>query len=86
MQFYSTFSCRQQVVKLFICLAVLTVDHKNQTLPSKPSVSDLLPYTVPALCYCVNNNLAVALQQHMDPATYMVMGILAILPIPFIQE
>ena len=34
----------------------------------------LLLYAVPALCYCVNNNLGVALQRFMDPATYMVLG------------
>lgn len=32
---------------------------------------DLL-YTVPALCYAINNNLAVTLQDEMDPATFQV--------------
>ena len=36
------------------------------------TLHEALPYAVPALCYCINNNLAVVLQSHMDPATYMV--------------
>lgn len=31
-----------------------------------------LPFSVPAILYCINNNLGMAIQLEMDPATYQV--------------
>ena len=34
----------------------------------------ILSFAVPAMCYCVNNNLGVIVQKYMDPASFMVLG------------
>lgn len=72
-----------EVLKLAFCLVALgcermqaaRVENQKHAPPAlAPSLRTVLPFSVPALCYCVNNNLAVRLQHHMDPATYMVLG------------
>ena len=37
-----------------------------------PSFMFMLPFSVPAILYCINNNFAVHMQLHMDPVTYQV--------------
>ena len=37
-----------------------------------PTFSFSIPFAVPAVLYCVNNNIAVHMQLHMDPTTYQV--------------
>ncbi|CAL1526983.1 unnamed protein product [Lymnaea stagnalis] len=66
-----------EVVKLFICLLVLLSERKIDQMPVLKR-SLVFPFALPALCYCVNNNLAVFMQTQMDPATYMVLGNLKI--------
>ena len=37
-----------------------------------PTLREALPFAVPAVLYSINNNLAILMQVHMDPATYQV--------------
>ena len=37
-----------------------------------PPLILIIPFAVPGLLYCLNNNLAVYIQLEMDPATYQV--------------
>ncbi len=37
-----------------------------------PTLRDAVPFSVPAVLYCINNNLDVHMQPQMDPATYQV--------------
>uniref|UniRef100_A0A2C9KQU6 Uncharacterized protein n=1 Tax=Biomphalaria glabrata TaxID=6526 RepID=A0A2C9KQU6_BIOGL len=60
-----------EILKLFICLLVLLAQYKVHLLPLL-TWKVVLPFSLPALCYAVNNNLAVFMQTQMDPATYMV--------------
>ncbi|XP_046584414.1 probable UDP-sugar transporter protein SLC35A4 [Haliotis rubra] len=39
-----------------------------------PSLSHCLPFVVPAVLYCINNNLSVYMQVEMDPTTYQILG------------
>ncbi|XP_055895936.1 probable UDP-sugar transporter protein SLC35A4 [Biomphalaria glabrata] len=66
-----------EILKLFICLLVLLAQYKVHLLPLL-TWKVVLPFSLPALCYAVNNNLAVFMQTQMDPATYMILGNLKI--------
>ncbi|XP_059163402.1 probable UDP-sugar transporter protein SLC35A4 [Physella acuta] len=66
-----------EIVKLVICLVILFPDYMDNQLPAL-NFRLVLPFAIPALCYCLNNNLAVFMQTQMDPATYMVLGNLKI--------
>ena len=80
----SSFVMVTEYIKLLISITILLLDAHNQTLPASISLYNVLPYAVPAVCYGVNNNLAVALQHYMDPATYMVLGNLKIVTTAFL--
>ena len=54
-----------------MCIALLTPDLVMWNI-ELPGFRNSLPYAIPALLYCVNNNLAVHMQIHMDPLTYQV--------------
>ncbi|KAL5005521.1 hypothetical protein ScPMuIL_018977 [Solemya velum] len=43
-----------------------------------PSFKFCLPFAIPACLYCLNNNIAVHMQLHMDPATYQILSNLKI--------
>ncbi|XP_059163274.1 probable UDP-sugar transporter protein SLC35A4 [Physella acuta] len=36
-------------------------------------LKQILPFSLPAVCYCINNNLSVFMQDQMDPATFQVL-------------
>ncbi len=38
-----------------------------------PTLSQALPFAVPAVLYCLNNNISIHMQLHMDPATFQVL-------------
>eukprot|EP00048_Salpingoeca_helianthica_P019736 m.3772 g.3772 ORF g.3772 m.3772 type:complete len:347 (-) comp3769_c0_seq1:43-1083(-) len=61
----------QEALKLLFCILVLAlgVVHRTRLMPT----SDWILYFVPALCYTINNNIAVYLQTQMDPATFHVL-------------
>ncbi|KAH9505125.1 hypothetical protein Btru_059617 [Bulinus truncatus] len=63
--------------ELFICLFVLFAEYRASPTPVL-TLNVILPFTLPALCYTINNNLAVFMQTQMDPATYVVLGNLKI--------
>ncbi|XP_005090456.1 probable UDP-sugar transporter protein SLC35A4 [Aplysia californica] len=73
----SSFVLCTEILKMIICLVILWSE-KRKEMSRSITLYSALPFAVPALCYCVNNNLAVVLQSHMDPATYMVLGNLKI--------
>lgn len=57
--------------QLAVCLGMLWPRYKRKCLPSV-SCLDVLPFSIPAICYAINNNLAFYMQSQMDPTTYMV--------------
>ncbi|KAH9505126.1 hypothetical protein Btru_059619 [Bulinus truncatus] len=63
--------------ELFICLFVLFAEYRASPTPVL-TLNVILPFALPALCYTINNNLAVFMQTQMDPATYVVLGNLKI--------
>lgn len=67
-----------EVVKLIISINFFI--YENHGEPFKlPSFRSALPFAVPGVLYCINNNLGVHLQLQMDPATYQVLSNLKIL-------
>ncbi|BFZ01584.1 hypothetical protein BsWGS_04623 [Bradybaena similaris] len=69
----SSFVLSTEILKLSVCCLVLIPDFKAEKLPTV-TFSNSLPFALPAVCYCINNNLAVFMQTQMDPSTYMVLG------------
>ncbi|KAK3733723.1 hypothetical protein RRG08_026838 [Elysia crispata] len=66
-----------ELLKLGLALLLAWPEILNQvSLFSK--TKSVLPFCIPALCYCVNNNLSVYMQDQMDPATYQVLSNLKI--------
>ncbi|RUS78729.1 hypothetical protein EGW08_013516 [Elysia chlorotica] len=66
-----------EVLKLCLALCLAWPEILNQ-VPMFSGVKRVLPFSIPALCYCVNNNLSVYMQDQMDPATYQVLSNLKI--------
>ena len=54
---------------LSVMMFMPEIQQKGFTVPPFPTI---LPYAVPAVLYCLNNNILVHMQLHMDPATYQV--------------
>ncbi|XP_076443232.1 putative UDP-sugar transporter protein SLC35A4 isoform X2 [Babylonia areolata] len=68
-----------ETTKFAVAATLLTLDTwQGRAVWSLPSPRQALPFAVPAVLYSVNNNLAVFMQVHMDPATYQVLGNLKI--------
>ncbi|ELU08858.1 hypothetical protein CAPTEDRAFT_125710 [Capitella teleta] len=67
-----------EVMKLLISLSLL-LKESTSTVLSLPSFKEVLPFSIPAVLYTFNNNLAVHMQLQMDPATYQVLSNLKIL-------
>ena len=69
-----------EFVKLIFSLIALIYSASTET-PIYPSVFQLitwfrqsLPYSIPGILYFINNNLAVHMQIHMDPASYQILS------------
>ncbi|CAH8867195.1 unnamed protein product [Trichobilharzia szidati] len=76
---------KQVLYKEFCPTTQLQEDQSAQSLPSPSTTSSthigfkhfvfiILPYTIPALLYAFNNNLALLIQLEMDPATYQILS------------
>lgn len=65
-----------ELAKLLASLAALLT--RDGRPLSGVSWTQALPYALPALLYALNNNLVVALQAHMDPSSFQVLGNLKI--------
>lgn len=69
-----------EIIKLCISLIFLFMEVRASDKPlTIPSFRFALPFCVPAILYCINNNLGVQMQLHMDPASYQVLSNLKIL-------
>jgi hypothetical protein len=70
-----------EFVKLsFSCGALLysTPTHSNSYAVKQQTVSwfrQSLAYSIPGILYFLNNNLAVHMQLHMDPASYQILSL-----------
>ncbi|XP_067665230.1 probable UDP-sugar transporter protein SLC35A4 [Haliotis asinina] len=62
-----------EVVKIVLSVAMLLPELRRGDI-TVPSVANCLPFLVPAVLYCINNNLSVYMQVHMDPTTYQILG------------
>ena len=74
--FYHCFLCshqyfKQNVLQLFLSIGMFIPECKKHGF-EVPSVRFALPFAIPALLYCLNNNIAVHMQLQMDPASYQV--------------
>lgn len=67
-----------EVVKLFLSINFFMYENHGQSFKC-PSLRSALPFAIPGVLYCINNNLGVHLQLQMDPATYQVLSNLKIL-------
>ncbi|XP_013416659.1 probable UDP-sugar transporter protein SLC35A4 [Lingula anatina] len=74
-----------EISKLLISI-VLFIPEVQEKGFNMPSFKFALPFAVPALLYCFNNNIAVHMQLQMDPATYQVLGNLKILSTAFLYR
>ena len=57
--------------QLVLCIVMFLPEAKEKGF-HLPPLSFILPFSVPAILYCLNNNIAVHMQLQMDPATYQV--------------
>lgn len=62
-----------EVFKLLFCLMFYLPEALRDGF-HMPTLSFSLPFAIPAVLYCINNNLALHMQLHMDPTTYQVLG------------
>ncbi|XP_046543048.1 LOW QUALITY PROTEIN: probable UDP-sugar transporter protein SLC35A4 [Haliotis rubra] len=62
-----------EVVKIVLSVAMLFPELRRGDI-TVPSLANCLPFLVPAVLYCINNNLSVYMQVHMDPTTYQILG------------
>ncbi|KAH9505124.1 hypothetical protein Btru_059616 [Bulinus truncatus] len=61
-----------EVIKFLISLVLLWPE-KEKINKLNLRIKSIIPFSLPAICYCINNNLAVNMQDHMDPATFQVL-------------
>ncbi|GFO14133.1 CMP-sialic acid transporter [Plakobranchus ocellatus] len=74
----SSFNFCTEALKFMVCVVILRFQSPSKPAP-RLSLGLVLPFSVPALLYCVNNNVSVLVQTEMDPATFMVLSNLKIL-------
>ncbi|XP_071109944.1 probable UDP-sugar transporter protein SLC35A4 [Haliotis cracherodii] len=61
-----------EVLKIVLSIAMMLPELGRGGI-TMPSLSNCIPFVVPAVLYCINNNLSVYMQDQMDPTTYQVM-------------
>ncbi|XP_005090458.1 probable UDP-sugar transporter protein SLC35A4 [Aplysia californica] len=61
-----------ETVKFFFAFVMAFPEISTNGL-SRVRLKNILPFAVPAVCYCVTNNLAVYMQDQMDPATFQML-------------
>ncbi|BFZ01583.1 hypothetical protein BsWGS_04622 [Bradybaena similaris] len=61
-----------EVLKFIIALMMTWPDVRSNGFP-QVKLKNVLHFSIPAVCYCLNNNLAVLMQDEMDPATFQVL-------------
>lgn len=66
-----------EIMKILISISLFTAENWKTGL-HLPTVWFCLPFAVPAILYCINNNIAVHMQLQMDPTTYQVLSNLKI--------
>lgn len=74
-----------EISKLLISIAMFYPEAREKGF-SRPTLRQALPFSVPAVLYCFNNNIAVHMQLQMDPATYQVLGNMKILSTAFLYR
>jgi len=67
-----------EVMKLIISITLYNTETHTEKF-SIPTWRFIAPFAVPAILYCMTNNLGVHIQLQMDPATYQVLSNLKIL-------
>ncbi|CAL1526984.1 unnamed protein product [Lymnaea stagnalis] len=61
-----------ETIKFLMALMMSWPEIVNHGMP-EIRMKNVIPFSVPAFCYCLNNNLAVYMQDQMDPATFQVL-------------
>jgi probable UDP-sugar transporter A4 len=74
-------STTMNLVLEFIKLVFSLIIHCSHSPKARPTnlvniswLEHSLPYSIPGLLYFINNNLAVHMQLHMDPASYQILS------------
>ncbi|XP_071109677.1 probable UDP-sugar transporter protein SLC35A4 [Haliotis cracherodii] len=62
-----------EVLKIVLSIAMMLPELGRGDI-KMPSLSNCIPFVVPAVLYCINNNLSVYMQVQMDPTTYQILG------------
>ncbi|XP_053318755.1 probable UDP-sugar transporter protein SLC35A4 [Spea bombifrons] len=74
-----------EFTKLIMSIALLLVwDQRSLDMPVTWRL--VAPYALPAILYCVNNNLVVHMQHFMDPSTFQVLSNLKIVSTAFLYS
>jgi len=68
-----------EVTKLSFSLVLSASEFKKSRPLYHLSLQSCLPFSIPAILYCVNNNIAVHMQVQMDPATFQILSNMKIL-------
>ncbi|XP_077989257.1 putative UDP-sugar transporter protein SLC35A4 [Glandiceps talaboti] len=63
--------------KLFFSVVMLLPTIQSQGI-NLPSWKQVIPFAIPALLYCFNNNIVVHMQLYMDPASFQILSNLKI--------
>lgn len=67
-----------EAAKLLVSASMSLTELKRASSCCQMKLRSCLPFSIPAILYCVNNNMAVHMQLHMDPATFQVLSNLKI--------
>ncbi|XP_046328935.2 probable UDP-sugar transporter protein SLC35A4 isoform X2 [Haliotis rufescens] len=62
-----------EVLKIVLSIAMMLPELGRGDI-TMPSLPNCIPFVVPAVLYCINNNLSVYMQVQMDPTTYQILG------------
>ncbi|XP_046328903.2 probable UDP-sugar transporter protein SLC35A4 isoform X1 [Haliotis rufescens] len=62
-----------EVLKIVLSIAMMLPELGRGDI-KMPPLSNCIPFVVPAVLYCINNNLSVYMQVQMDPTTYQILG------------
>ncbi|XP_048241384.1 probable UDP-sugar transporter protein SLC35A4 [Haliotis rufescens] len=62
-----------EVLKIVLSIAMMLPELGRGDI-TMPSLSNCVLFVVPAVLYCINNNLSVYMQIEMDPTTYQILG------------
>lgn len=72
--FFTTVTLSGELLKLFMSLLLYAVTYRNSFTPLRLSVSKSLHFSLPAILYCINNNLLFLILLVIDPATFQVLS------------